>query len=60
MITLQEFLHTPQFIMLALEKGHADYEDWFNTSQFDAGDSVPVKCTLYTNDYLDLELVITP
>ena len=30
MITLQEFLHTPQFIMLALEKGHADYEDWFN------------------------------
>lgn len=31
-----------------------------NTSQFDAGDSVPVKCTLYTNDYLDLELVITP
>lgn len=26
MITLQEFLHTPQFIMLALEKGHADYE----------------------------------
>ena len=27
-----------------------------NTSQFDAGDSVPVKCTLYMNDYLDLEL----
>lgn len=31
-----------------------------NTSQFTAGDSVPVKCTLYTNDYLDLELVTTP
>lgn len=27
-----------------------------NTSQFIAGDSVPVKCTLYMNDYLDLEL----
>ena len=31
-----------------------------NTSQFAAGDSIPVKCTLYKNNYIDLELVITP
>lgn len=30
MVKVEDFLHTPQFIMLAMEKGHADYEDWFN------------------------------
>ena len=31
-----------------------------NISQFTASDRIPIKCTLYMNDYLDLELVITP
>lgn len=31
-----------------------------NTSQFTAGNRIPIKCTLYMNDYLDLELVVTP